>query len=202
MTVEDAQKDLAYIRAVMADTRRATCLSGKYFIAWGLASAAGLLGTWLYLRGIVDVSPLVTWAFCIVAGWIYSAYAAIQEAREAALGSAGRFIGVVWTACGVAVLIIFFIAYPLGALQGGHNGVAATIVGVGVFITGALSGMPWLRNTALGWWLGAAVMFLWPGEHTFLIMGVLLLILYIIPGVLLNRQHQQYQQQLRQENTE
>ena len=188
MTSSDAREDLAYIRQLMADTRRAAYVSGGYFIVWGIAIGLGLIGSWLTATGACTLSPLIYWAACLALGGVGTFFLVRAEAREPVEAPAGRLIGMVWMSMGISMLIIFFIGVGSGNLPGYHmSALSSALVGGAVFMTGTLAGINWLRNLSLGWWLGAAIMFAWPGLYALLLMGVMLFALYVVPGLVLIR---------------
>lgn len=191
MSTDSAKSDLAYIRQLMAETRQATYLSGGYFVVWGLVTGLGLLATWAQVAGYWAVSPFLIWGITYALGSVGTLFLARQEYRRPVEAPAGKLIGMVWISIGISMMINFFVGVGSGALDGQHmSGVASSLVGTAVFLTGALSGIIWLRNLAAGWWAGSAVIFIWPGEHVFLLMGFLLLALHVVPGiVLIQNQH-------------
>lgn len=188
MSVEEARADLTYIRRMMEDTRQATYVSGGYFIVWGIVIGVGLLLTWLQLTGYMPLMPMTSWAACLVAGGIGTGFLVHAEKRRPVEIPAGRLVGLVWMSVGISMLIVFFVGTGTGALSGSlMPAISSTFIGTAVFLTGTLAGLAWVRNLALGWWLGAAAMFAWPGLHVLLLMGVMLFALYVIPGVILIR---------------
>lgn len=188
MNSDDARADLAWIRRLMEDTRRATYVSGGYFIVWGIAIGLGLLATWLRIAGHWQVSPFASWIACLALGAAATFWLVRNERREPVEAPAGRLIGQVWLAMGVSVLVLFFAGVGSGTLDGAlMPALACTLTGGAVFLTGTLSGLGWLRGLAGAWWLGATAMLIWPGVHVLLLMGVMLLALYVIPGVVLIR---------------
>lgn len=190
----DARNELAYIRELMLDTRRAASQSGGYFIVWGLAVGLALFATWLQLQGLMPYSPMITWSACFVAGILGNLYFMRQDAREPVQMPAGRLIAMVWLALGVTQLIFFYAGLGAGALPGEPlPAIFSSLIGSGLFLNGVLAGLPWLRNTAIGWWLGSLVMFIWPGDHVLLIMGALLVVFYVLPGIVLVRMKREQQ---------
>ena len=184
----EAQADLAYIRRLMVDTRRAACLSGGYFIVWGIVVGAALFATWLQLTGTLAYKPFITWTLCFVVGSLGTLYLVRQEMKEPVKSPGGRLIGTVWTSLGVTQLVLFFAGLGSQALPGEHMpALFSTLVGSGVFLTGVLAGLNWMRNLAFAWWAGAVVMFFWPGLHVLLLMGLMLVVLYVVPGLVLVR---------------
>ncbi|ROQ17970.1 hypothetical protein EDC38_2942 [Marinimicrobium koreense] len=185
---ERAQSDLAYIRELMSETRRAACISGGYFIVWGVVVSAGLLLTWLQVVGVLPYAPYATWVPCMILGMLGNVILVRRDRREPVQSYAGRLVGMVWVALGITQLLFFFVGLGQGALPGAYlPAVFGGLIAVGIFLTGILAGLGWLRNMAFGWWLGSLAMFIWPGETAILLMGVLLLLFYVLPGVLLIR---------------
>jgi hypothetical protein len=185
----DPQDDLAYIRQIMEQTRRFTQVSGNHLIAWGLLSAVGLIcdgavaaGMHLPLSGI--------WIGLIVLGWIFSLWQGRREARHTVVaGYATRLISQLWIACGVAMTTAFVLGGWTGVVSGDSTpGLSALFIGIGVFMTGVLSGLNWFRNLALGWWAGAAMLFVWHGSVALWILAVLFILLLSVPGLILNLQ--------------
>ena len=188
MTGNDARADLAYIRRLLEDTRHVTCVSGGYFVVWGVVTLLGLAMTWGWLAGHWTTSPLVAWGGSLLLGAAGTFLLVRRERREPAQGLGGTLIGAVWLSMSVAMLIILFIGVGSGSLEGRHmSALASTLVGGAVFMTGTLAGMGWLRNLAFAWWAGAAAMFAWPGEYVLPLMGLMVLSLYVVPGLLLIR---------------
>ncbi|WP_341938587.1 hypothetical protein [Marinimicrobium sp. C2-29] len=188
-THTNAQEDLAYIRDLMDDTRRAAGLSGGYFVLWGLVVGIGLLVTWLQVIGLLPYRPLLTWGPCLALGILGHFILAWRDKHRPAQSRAGRLVGTVWLALGVTQLIFFVASLGFNTLPGIYMpGIVSSLLGSGIFITGVLAGIPWLRWVGVAWWLGAFSMFAWPGDHVSLLMGALLLVLYVVPGLVLIRQ--------------
>jgi Kef-type K+ transport system membrane component KefB len=188
MTENDARADLAYIRRLLEDTRHVTCVGGGYFLVWGVVTLLGLLLTWAWLTGAWAWSPLVAWSVCLALGAAGTLFLIRRERHEPAQGLGGKLIGAVWLSLGIAMLIIIFIGVGSGSLDGRHmTALASTLIGGAVFMTGTLAGMPWLRNLSFAWWAGAVVMFAWPGLYVLLLMAIMVLALYVVPGLILIR---------------
>ncbi|HET6630950.1 MAG TPA: hypothetical protein VFG91_14350 [Woeseiaceae bacterium] len=188
MTEDDARADLAYIRRLLEDTRHVTCVSGGYFVVWGVATLLGLLMTWGWLAGNWTLAPLVAWSGCFVLGAAATFLLVRRESRAPARRFGGTLIGAVWLSMSIAMLIILFIGVGSGNLDGRNmSALASTLVGGAVFMTGTLAGMAWLRNLAFAWWAGASVMFAWPGGYVLPLTGLMVLALYVVPGLFLIR---------------
>lgn len=190
MSIESAKTDLAYIRQLMEDTRYATGIGGGYFIVWGLVNALGLVGTWVAVSGHQPISLFALWSGCMVVGGLGSALLAWRERRQPVEAPAGKLIGMVWVSMGITTALIFFIGVGSGALAGQQMaGLASALFGGAMFLTGGLSSQKWLSFMGFAWWAGAAAMFLWPGNHVLLMMGILLVACYMLPGAVLAKRH-------------
>jgi hypothetical protein len=173
----------------MEQTRRFTQVSGDHLIAWGLLVGLGLicdgavtLGAHLPLSGI--------WIGLIVVGWFYSFWQGRRAARrQPVAGYAARIISQLWIACGVAMTTAFVVGQWTGAVAGDSSpGLSALFIGIGVFMTGVLSGLNWFRNLAFGWWAGAVTLFIWHGSAALWILAGLFILLLSVPGLILNLQ--------------
>ena len=186
----DPQQDLAYIRQVMEQTRRFTVISGSYMIVWGLLISAGLGFDLWELHTGARIPDGDIWLGLIVAGWLLTFWLQRREARYEPVASyASRLIGQIWLACGVAMTVAFTVGAMTGAVPGSSDGgLMALFVGIGVFMTGVLTGMAWFRNLALGWLTASIAMFVWHGQAAMWISLGLLLGLFVVPGVILNLQ--------------
>jgi surface polysaccharide O-acyltransferase-like enzyme len=189
MTQHDAAADLAYIRGVMEQTRHYTAAKGGYFIVWGVVITLGLLGTWLQLTGRLGGDNFWVWTAAIVCGWIATAVLVWHETREPVVPAMAQYIGYNWMSVGLVMSIMFFVGVPSGAVPPQVlPGMSALLVGAGIFNTGTLSGMHWLRAVAGAWFLGGIYMFLFPGPQVLLAMAFLLIGFQIVPGMVLVKQ--------------
>lgn len=186
----DPHSDLTFIRQVIEQTRRFTLVSGDYFILWGLLIGLGLVCTAIVVMNSMRVSIGGIWIAFIAFGWIYSFWLGRRKARYEPVASyAARLIGYLWIACGVAMTTAFLFGQWVGVVPyTSIGGLSALFTGIGVFMTGVLNGMNWFRNLAIVWWIGALAMFYWHGIASLRISAGLLLALFVIPGIILNRQ--------------
>lgn len=197
MDQAQAQQDLAFIRELMQSARRATYLSGAFFILWALVMGLGLLGTWLVV-GRKPVLPFdsgtgVFWLWIVldVIGVIGTVFIIRRNSRRAVANPAGRLIGLSWFSIAVGLLIMGIVGVGSGNISGDVMCAMSTLfIGIGVFNAGLLAGMKWLRNLAFGWWLGGSLMLASPGLWNLWFTALLLFLLYLIPGIALLRRAQ------------
>jgi hypothetical protein len=189
MTESQAQQDLAYIRQIMDESRSFATVGGNHFIIWGSVLALALAGTWLVASGAWSASMSLLWLVCISAGWLLTAWLRWHQSRRAlATHPSGINIAKSWMALGFAMTLSFFLGTWSGSLSvAAIPGMAAAFTGVGIYLNGLLARIPWLKNLAWVWWASAALMLIWRSNSVYALMAVLMLLLYVIPGVLLNR---------------
>lgn len=183
--------DLAYIRKIMEETRKTVVLNGTGFIVWGLLLLLGLLGNWVLATADEPGWSIYSlWGAVVVVGWTFSLlhFRHKGKARRAS-NPAGRLMGGVWLSCSIAMVLMVFVGIPAGIVAPEATaGLCAAVVGIGVFLSGTLMGTPWVRNLAFGWWIGSAAAFIFRGALPILIFASLIVVLYLIPGIILNLQ--------------
>ncbi len=64
--------------------------------------------------------------------------------------------------------------------------VISTSLGISYFTSGAIQQMKWMQYLAVGWWIGAVVLFIFPSIHTLLIFAGMMIGLQLVPGIILN----------------
>lgn len=183
-------EDLAYIRHIMEETRRAVAMRGDAFILWGIITLIGLLGNYFFsLYRVPGWCWPALWGVLVVTGWTFM-FLLIRRERSARVSMpAGRMLGAIWGSFTIALFVIFFAGIPLGAVSPlSVGGIIASVIGIAIFVTGVLIGTPWVRNLAIGWWLGAIAQFYWHDATQLLIMAILELLFFVIPGFILNAQ--------------
>jgi hypothetical protein len=61
------------------------------------------------------------------------------------------------------------------------------LLGTGIYLTGTLARINWLRNLAFVWWLASIALMLVHGAIVFLAYALLLFALYVLPGIKLSQ---------------
>lgn len=185
----DAREDLALIRRVMEESRRAVVDRGMHFIIWGTLPALGMVATYVRVATGEGPNPLWAWIAVLVLSWSASMVVGWREGRRAPVKTlAYRLLTAMWVSVGVSLTIVgiagmFGPMIPTGALAG----LVATMLAPAVLVAGLLTQQPWLGWVAVGWWTGAAVMLFFPGLYILLLMAVMSVLLLALPGALLMR---------------
>lgn len=187
-----ATDDLAYIRAALQASQRASALSGSYYVIWGSLSTVGLLATWAVLRSGTPARATtwwILWGSCMALGWTLTAWQVWREARRSpAVNAATRRLGLTWAGVGIGITLCYFAGTATGAVAWpALSGLVAVFLGLGLWLNGLHAGIRWLMGLALPWWLGAVVLWTWPGAHGLLVLALMSLLLFTLPGWWLGR---------------
>src|SRR5881227_2484117 len=69
---DSVREDIAFIRRAVEQGRGYAGSCGLDMLIWGVAVAAGYLGTYATVKGWWRIAPNLLWAVCIVLPWLYS----------------------------------------------------------------------------------------------------------------------------------
>lgn len=190
METRQAELELSLIKKMMDDSRKISLDNGWHFIYWGsLVTTALLLN---YILIIVHAKQQYIgwmWFIMMIGGAIAGGIMEKRHERKKKVHTiAGRIIGSLWFASGIAMFIYGF----LGSISGGYNSVyicpvISTSLGISYFTTGEIQQVKLLKYVAFGWWVGAVFLFFYPGIHTLLIFALMMICFQIAPGVIINR---------------
>lgn len=190
METRQAELELSLIKKMMDDSRKISLDNGWHFIYWGsLVTTALLLN---YILIIVHAKQQYIgwmWLIMMIGGAIAGGIMEKRHERKKKVHTiAGRIIGSLWFASGIAMFIYGF----LGSISGGYNSVyicpvISTSLGISYFTTGEIQQVKLLKYVAFGWWVGAVFLFFYPGIHTLLIFALMMICFQIAPGVIINR---------------
>ncbi len=190
METRQAELELSLIKKMMDDSRKISLDNGWHFIYWGSLVTAALLINYILI--ITRSSPdYIGWMWFImmiggaIAGGILEKR---HEKKKQVHTIAGRIIGSLWFASGIAMFIYGF----LGSVSGGYNPVyicpvISTSLGISYYTSGEIQQIRLLKNIAFGWWAGAILLFFLPGIHTLLIFAIMMICFQIVPGIMLNK---------------
>ena len=139
METRQAELELSLIKKMMDDSRKISLDNGWHFIYWGsLVTTALLLN---YILIIVHAKQQYIgwmWFIMMIGGAIAGGIMEKRHERKKKVHTiAGRIIGSLWFASGIAMFIYGF----LGSISGGYNSVYIclviyTLLGILFFITG------------------------------------------------------------------
>lgn len=189
-TERSPQEDLAMIRRLMTESRRATDAGGPFYLLWGSLVLVGLVGTYLSVQGRVGVNPGWIWLPVIGVGWLASFWLGWRRDRRSAVRTlGGRVMAGIWIGGGITMTLLGFglPALEIVRSSGGILGPIALVMGSCFFASSYVLRSAVVRSFAAAWWLGGLAMFWWTGPVSLLLMGALVLFLEIGPGIWLMR---------------
>jgi hypothetical protein len=184
------QQELAIIRNMIEKTRRDTIGSGWDFIMWGwLVFAASILSYVLIARGQA-VWTWLPWVVLMPLGAVVSAVRGFRTLRRGRVVTYTlQALAALWQACGIAFLLIGFVAIPLGDLPvESLLPLFAIIAGIGTYVAGGIIEWPSIRYSGIVWWTAAVVMMLLPWQTDYLVLALTIFPGYLWPGYSLRRQ--------------
>jgi len=189
MNAEKVYDEIAFIKKVMADSQKVLLDNGKIYILW--SSLAILYIMLKYLKAAMGFRFNNIWIgiAAIIIGSIFTYRLKKRSAVERRVRTfAQKILGGIWMAWGMSILVLVVIGYLSGTIADqALPAIIATVMGSGQYVSGIASNNSLLRNGAFGWWLGAVVMFLLPGEYTIALLSVMLILFQMLPGVMIYR---------------
>src|SRR5262249_45303840 len=157
MTDEQAREDIALIRRALDEGRSYAAGCSPDLLVWGVAVAIGHVGTYAFVRGWSAVPPNWLWTAAIGLPWIYSLRrlwaGAAGNAAPRAESPSVTALRMLWFGCGIFLTTLAIAATWTDEMRmGWFNAVAAGVLGIGIFATASLAGLPWLRWIGVAWW--------------------------------------------------
>lgn len=187
MEKSQAELEIELIKKIMDDSRRIVCEDGKDYIIWGVLVLVGLIGT--YLSVAWKTYHYIGWVWLITmgGGWIFAIASHWRKGSKQKVSTlAGRILAGVWISSGIAMTLLGFVATATGAIGGWSiSPMISIVLWIAYTVSGIVYRQPWVRNLAIGWWLGAIIMLIWPGIHTLLIFAAMMALFQITPGIVL-----------------
>lgn len=195
MDEKTAFDEIQFIKKVIEDSRKSMSYNGLDYIIWGIIVIVGLLIQYFALLSHIYFSCFWIWLVLIPVGWAFSIVNGKYKKEKLPHTFAGRIIVSVWGAIGVAMTLLGFIGVMTGGIKPMFIApVLSVSLGTGYYITGKIIEAKWISNIALGWWIGAVVLFFYPGIHSILIMALMMLFFQTIPGIIIYRKYKKEQE--------
>ena len=190
MDEKTAIDELQFIKKVIEDSRKSITYNGLDYIFWGIIVIVGMLIQYFAILSHYYFNFFWIWVVLIPIGWALSIFNGISKKEKMPRTFTGRIITSVWVAIGIGMTLLGFI----GTFSHGINPmfvspILSVCLGTGYFITGKIIEAKWVSNLAFGWWIGAVVLFFYPGIHSLLIMALMMLFFQTVPGIIIYRKY-------------
>jgi len=180
-----AVDELQFIKKIIEDSKRNLVYNGREHIGWGLLISFALIVDYLNYFFGWNFHFLLYWGIVVALGWLFSYYSSQQRKKENCPKTfAGKMMGTIWLGTGIGMTLVGFVGITSGAIPGTSiSALLSVFLGSAFLISGYLHSEKWMKYLSIGWWLGAVIMFFYPGVHTVFIMAFMLLFLQVLPGV-------------------
>jgi hypothetical protein len=187
---DSVREEIAFIRRAIEQGRGFAEARSLDMFLWGLAIAAGYLGTYATVVGWWRVDIGWFWTICIVLPWIYSLRGSfLRGGAQPHAAPSLQGLRALWLGCGIFLTALSVLLQMTGEMrQGWYNAVAAGVMGIGFLVTSSLVNLLWLRWIAAAWGLAAVLLYVIRQNVEVLpVSAVLMLLLLALPGFLLWR---------------
>jgi hypothetical protein len=190
MGEDKLREEIAFIKNALEEGRTYARMRSADFAVWGAAIAAGYFGTYAHVTHLWSADPRLIWYVPVAAAWAFSLRdaipALIRRAPRTAPSPMVRTLRAVWLGYGITATMLAVLAFSATNHPEWFDTVTAAMLGLCFFVTGAVSGIGWLRGLACGWWGAAAVLFIMRDDTEQLLAGgVFMLALLFLPGLVL-----------------
>lgn len=187
--ITDANLELQLVKEMIQRTKRTVVNRGAFFLLWGGLVFLACLVTFALTQLELEPWIWVPWAILMPIGAIVSILLMRKYSKQSKYTSyVEHSYDSVWLACGIAFFLMMFVNsitsfFPPKAVYP----IVSFIVGIGVFASGGIMEWTSLRIGGLFLWGGAVTMMLVPFDYHTLIMSIVIIPGYMIPGYLLKR---------------
>ncbi len=188
MEHEQVQQDISIIKEMVEKTRRETAESGNFFIFIGILSI--LILPLMYILGNRWEFPIIVGV--AVVGAIIGYLTVGRPGKEEKVQTyAKEIFGHLWMACGFICILLIFVFPFLNLYPATATPVLVYLVlGIGLFTTGAIYNLKFIKFCSLAWWVGALLLsFAELASMHMLIAGLTTAIGFVLPGIIFNRKY-------------
>jgi hypothetical protein len=190
METNQAELELSVIKKIMEDSRNIVCNNGWHYIFWGIIVSTALTANYIMiLTRTADYYVGWMWFVLMIGAAIRgSIYERKADKKRNVKTFAGKLLGSLWFAGGIAMFMFGFI----GTLSGAYNPVyicpvISVVLGVTFYVSGEIQQLKWQKLLSIGWWAGGIFLFFLPGVHTLIIFAAMMIFFQVIPGIIMNR---------------
>lgn len=191
MNHDQIQQEISIIKNMIEKTKRQTAESGHLFIFMGIAAVVFVL-----VISMLELYHLHQWvlpamiSLTILNGILGFLVVGKAQRKEKVTTYPRTIVLSLWMICSVNLLMLTFL-FPFLKVYQFHAlpVLVSLMLGLGVFMTGIIYEMRFLQWFSSAWWIGACLMALIESKFRFLIMIAAIIIGWIIPGLILNKQY-------------
>lgn len=197
--VQSVHDDIAYMKALAHEGRRAPLLGGRILIIAGLVFGVAALIHYGVDSGVIAVSPMAYPVLWSAAMLVFFGALMVEIRRcdsKPGAGSAGnRAAGAGWMGVGLATFAMFLSMAVIAWTTGRSDAFAIfpslifALYGSGWAVSATMSGQKWQWRLAIGCWIAAPLIaFLIGSPLMWLGYAAGLFLFALVPGLILARQ--------------
>jgi hypothetical protein len=186
MRDQDAKDQIGFIKQVIEDSMGLLTENGAYYTLWGVLIVLAASATFAAHKLAFTHALLWIWLAVYVLGALGVVLLNRRHARNRPRTLARRVYASVWMAIGVSGVVFGPCAILTGKipLEVGFALIAG-LLGIAYFVNAAMNRNKWMTGLAFGWWAGAGALFFVTAEAAPLVLGALVLVLELVPGIVL-----------------
>ncbi|MBN1270637.1 MAG: hypothetical protein JXB26_00045 [Candidatus Aminicenantes bacterium] len=191
MNHNQIQQEIFIIKKMIEKTKKETAESGLFFISLGIFAAivTFTIGILEFFNLYHLVLPTLIIA-AVVSGVVGYLTVTKKERKEKVKSYPKTILYGVLFSCGLSVLMIVFIfpllkVYPWSLIPT----LVSVIMGIAFFSVGIIFEFRHIQWCSVVWWVGAIILALTQNQLRFLIMIAIIILGWILPGFILNKQY-------------
>lgn len=191
MNHEQIQQEISMIKEMIDKSRKETAESGHFLIYMGIAAvffvlAVSLLEIFHWHSLVLPTMIVLTLINAVIGGIIVNR----GEKQEKVKSYPKTLVLTIWFLCSFALLLYTFVFPFLNVYSFAALPVMVSITaGIAAFMTGVIYELAYIRWLSSAWWISAILMALIQSQYRFLIIIAAIIIGWILPGVILNKQY-------------
>lgn len=175
-------ESLSIIHNMVNKTQRQFSDDSFYYIMWGWLVFAASVAHFMLLQMNVQQAPIV-WLLMPVGGIVSMIYGAKQSKKEKIKTYVGTYMGYLWGAMGMAMLVVLGMAFKIGIDV--TYPILILIYGIGTFVSGGLLSFRPLIIGGIVCFVLSVLSFFVAFQYQLLFIASAMLVSYIVPGHLL-----------------
>jgi len=187
MNKQKAVENIAYIKEIIAESRRDIIENGIGYIFLGTIFFIGFMSTYIGMLYGFYFKFGWNWFLLIAFAWIVSFSGLLKKKDVTVRRTFSReILRATWISIGISLTIIGFIGSIYGAIPAySILPIIAIFLGMAYMVSGIIYGYRWVSYLSYIWWVFSIFMFIYPGRHQLLLISVMIILLQIIPGIIL-----------------
>ena len=189
----EAVEEIRYIKKIIEEGKKNIGSKGIHLIVWGILISIALVASWYFrfeTKTIVGVTnEWLIWLEMIAVVTIFEIIYQWKVLQDKTVKTYTEKVdGYLWVSIGITITLIGFVGYHKGVIDASFScPLISAILAIGYFTSGVLYKVEWVRNLALGWWTGALIMFIFPGDYHLLLMAGMMMAFQTIPGYIIHK---------------